>query len=569
MTVYEFIAKQISTIGGSEILSIAQGKIDTVTPSSGAISFEHTGGAPGISFKAGDLWICQVTSINQDKQSGGSGTIVKSVTGQVSYISGNRSIITSVTSGSLDDLAKGDLVVVYGNAGTDATAKARQAIMYRNVDRSADSLIMRMQTEVNEFSDLQNEANTRIAFGDLGPRPSLSTGYSGLTEETFGFFAGDNSNEHILVHAGNTTINGGLFLKDGTTVLAQLTSNTFKVGDSTNFLSFDGTTFDIQTDTFNLDTTNLVIDSANERILVGSESSGLRIGDLGGGLKGLKINSSGVTDQNYWLLGSGNVSFRVGNGTNFLNFDEVTGSFDIETEQFTLDTTDSGSESGIKIDSSSQEIELYDTNKVRTVIDINSGGYTLTETTHHNAGLNTIVTQTTTPYETSVFAIDEGDSLYVDVEAKLSFTGSGTPDSNPSFYIEGQIYGGTLGTATNLVANFLGTDCVSLNDLSRVTFSAFNYSYTHYKVEIVVNGNNTNNDARFTLTSNLLFRSADSRSRFGLDGLYIDSSNEQYARLTREENKLAGITKLVNIPSTKPVEPNVVYKDSNGFLKIS
>ena len=105
--------------------------------------------------------------------------------------------------------------------------------------------------------------------------------------------------------------------------------------------------------------------------------------------------------------------------------------------------------------------------------------------------------------------------------------------------------------------------------MSRITFSAFNYSYTHYKVKVVVNGNNTGNDARFTLTSNLLFRSADSRSRFGLDGLYIDSSNEQYARLTREENKLSGITKLVNIPSTKPIEPNVVYKDSNGFLKIS
>ena len=569
LTVFEFIAKQISTIGGSEILSIAQGKIDTVTPGSGAISFENTGGAPGISFKAGDLWICQVTSINQDKQSGGSGVIVKSVTGQVSLTSGN-SIITSVTSGSLNDLAKGDLVVVYGNVGTDANAKARQAIMYRNVDRSVDSLIMRMQTGVDTFSKLQDEANTRVAFGDLGPRPSLSTGYSGLTEEIFGFFAGDNSAEHILIHAGNNDdIDGGLFLKDGTSTLAQLTSNTFKVGDSTNFLSFDGTTFDIQTDTFNLDTTNLVIDSANQRILVGSESSGVRLGDLGSGLKGLKINSSGVTDQNYWLLGSGNVSFRVGNGTNFLNFDEVTGSFDIETEQFTLDTTDSGAERGIKIDSSSQEIELYDDNKVRTVIDINSGGYTLTETTHHNAGLNTIVTQTTTPYETSVFAIDEGDSLYVDVEAKLSFTGSGTPDPSPSFYIEGQIYGGTSGTATNLVANFLGTDCVSINDLSRVTFSAFNYSYTHYKVKIVVNGNNTSNDARFTLTSNLLFRSADSRSRFGLDGLYIDSSNEQYARLTREENKLSGITKLVNIPSTKPIEPNVVYKDSNGFLKIS
>ena len=294
----------------------------------------------------------------------------------------------------------------------------------------------------------------------------------------------------------------------------------------------------------------------------------MTVGKLSSAEQGIKIDSGGITNQNYWKLGQGDVQFKVGDGTNFLSFNENAGTFEIQTQEFKLDTTASGTTSGINIESANQEIELYDTNKVRTVIDINSGGYTLTETTHHNAGLNTVVTQGT-PYETSVFAIDQGDSLYVDVEAKLSFTGSGIPDPSPSFYIEGQIYGGTSGTATNLVANFLGTDCVSLNDLSRVTFSAFNYSYTHYKVKIVVNGNNTGNDARFTLTSNLLFRSADSRSRFGLDGLYIDSSNEQYARLTREENKLAGITKLVNIPSTKPIEPNVVYKDSNGFLKIS
>jgi hypothetical protein len=558
LRVFEFIAKQISTIGGSEILSIAQGRVVSVDSDNDTITVENVTGTAGNSFKVNDLFICQVTDINNDLESGGTGSIVKSVRGGVIGVVGND-IEVSITSGNLTDLVTGDLIVAYGNT-TDAD---RQAIMYRNVDRSEDSLIMRMQTDINAFSDLQNEANTRVAFGDLGPRPSNSTGYSGLTSETFGFFAGDNSAEHILV------TDGGLFLKDGTSTLAQLTSNTFKVGDSTNFLSFNGTTFDIQTDTFNLDTTNLDISSANENIVIGTGSALMTVGKLSSAEQGIKIDSNGITNQNYWKLGQGTVQFKVGDGTNFLSFNENAGTFEIETEQFTLDTTDSGAESGIKIDSSSQEIELYDANKVRTVIDINSGGYTLTETTHHNAGLNTIITQTTTPYETSVFAIDEGDSLYVDVEAKLSFTGSGTPDPSPSFYIEGQIYGGTLGTATNLVANFLGTDCVSINDLSRVTFSAFNYSYTHYKVKIVVNGNNTGNDARFTLTSNLLFRSADSRSRFGLDGLYIDSSNEQYARLTREENKLAGITKLVNIPSTKPIEPNVVYKDSNGFLKIS
>ena len=280
---------------------------------------------------------------------------------------------------------------------------------------------MRLQTEVNAFSDLQAVANTRVAFGDLN-------GYSSLSAETFGFFAGDNSNEHILV------TDGGLFLKDGTSTLAQLTSNTFKVGDSTNFLSFNGTSFDIATTSFSLNTTNLDISSANQNIVIGTGSALMTVGKLALDQQGIKIDSNGITNQNYWKLGQGTVLFKVGDGTNFLSFNENAGTFEIQTQEFKLDTTSSGTTSGINIESASQEIEFYDTNKVRTVIDINSGGYTLTETTHHNAGLNTIVTQGT-PYDTSVFAIDEGDSLYVDVEAKLSYTGSGTPDSNPSFYL--------------------------------------------------------------------------------------------------------------------------------------
>ena len=256
LRVFEFIAKQISTIGGSEILSIAQGRV--VSATSTTITIENVTGTPGNSFKAGDLFICQVTDINNDLESGGTGSIVKSVRGLVDLVSGNDIEVT-VESGSLSDLEQGDLIVAYGNnSDTD-----RQSIMYRNVDRSEDNLIMRLQTDITEFSDLQAVANTRVAFGDLN-------GYSSLSSETFGFFAGDNANEHILVHAGNTSINGGLFLKDGATVLAQLTGSTFKVGDSTNFVSFNGTAFDIQTNTFSLDTTasggGIDIDSTSQTI---------------------------------------------------------------------------------------------------------------------------------------------------------------------------------------------------------------------------------------------------------------------------------------------------------------
>jgi hypothetical protein len=250
LRVFEFIAKQISTIGGSEILSIAQGRVVSVDSDNDTITVENVTGTAGNSFKVNDLFICQVTNINNDLESGGTGSIVKSVRGGVIGVVGND-IEVSITSGNLTDLVTGDLIVAYGNT-SDAT---RQAIMYRNVDRSEDNLIMRLQTEVNEFADLQAVGNTRVAFGDLN-------GYSGLSSETFGFFAGDNSNEHILV------TDGGLFLKDGGTTLAQLTSNTFKVGNGTKYVEFDGTDLDVQAEDFKLEAGELVIDSSLDKKIV-------------------------------------------------------------------------------------------------------------------------------------------------------------------------------------------------------------------------------------------------------------------------------------------------------------
>lgn len=269
LRVYEFIAKQISTIGGSEILSIAQGRV--VSAGSGEIEIENVTGTPGNSFKAGDLFICQVVDINNDLESGGTGSIVKSVRGLVDSVSGNDLTVT-IESGSLDDLEQGDLIVGYGST-SDAD---RQAIMYRNVDRSEDSLIMRLQTGITEFSKLQDEANTRVAFGDLGPKPGESIGYSGLDSETFGFFAGSNSGGHILATSS------GLFLKDGSTTLAQLTNNTFKVGSGTKYIEFDGNDLDVQAEDFKLEAGGLVIDSSlNKKIVVKNASEAIiAIGDF-------------------------------------------------------------------------------------------------------------------------------------------------------------------------------------------------------------------------------------------------------------------------------------------------
>jgi hypothetical protein len=284
LRVYEFIAKQISTIGGSEILSIAQGRV--VSAGSGEIEIENVTGTPGNSFKAGDLFICQVVDINNDLESGGTGSIVKSVRGLVDSVSGNDLTVT-IESGSLDDLEQGDLIVGYGST-SDAD---RQAIMYRNVDRSEDNLIMRLQTGITEFSKLQAVANTRVAFGDLN-------GYSGLSSETFGFFAGKNAEEHVLV------TDTGIFFKNGLTIGAQLSSNVFKIGDNDNFISFDTAsgTLDIESDTFDLESDNLAIDSSSSSVTIGSS------GFLEDSAQNYRLNSDGLKINTYGLSGKGGIS---------------------------------------------------------------------------------------------------------------------------------------------------------------------------------------------------------------------------------------------------------------------
>jgi hypothetical protein len=555
LRVYEFIAKQISTVGGSEILSIANGKIESVNAGAETSTitldwFDTTSngtGTPRTSFKVDDLWIVQEVDINNDKESGGSGAIVKSVNGRVTEVNSNV-ITVEVDGGSASDLEQGDLVVAYGNI-SDAN---RQAIMYRNVDREEDNLIMRLQTGVNEFSKLQAVGNTRVAFGDLN-------GYSSLSAETFGFFAGNNSASHILATSS------GLFLKDGSTTLAQLTSNTFKVGDSTNFLSFNGTSFDIATTSFSLNTTNLDISSANQNIVIGTGTALMTVGKLSDVEQGIKIDSNGITNQNYWKLGQGNVQFKVGNGTNFLSFNENAGTFEIETQAFRLDTTASGG--GIDIDSTTQTIKLEDSNKVRTQVDITNGSPSVSVDVNQSISAQTITDLSA--YETTVgtyYNVDLGDAVEVFVTASLTtLTNAGGATFNIA------LYGGNSSTsATNLLAQ-KRSQIISSGSTS-LYLTAYSYTYNYFKVRIEADIDNPGEDpptpaVTFT-TSTFTVKSYESQTRIALDGVYVNNDSTQYARLTRDSNKLSGLTILENLPTGDPKIAGAIYNDG-GTLKIS
>ena len=549
LRVYEFIAKQISTIGGSEILSIAQGRVSSVNVGADTITVENVTGTPGNAFKANDLWICQVVDINNDLESGGTGSIVKSVRGTVTSVSGNDIVVT-IDAGDITQLEQGDLIIAYGNT-SDAD---RQAIMYRNVDRSEDNLIMRLQTGITEFANLQAVGNTRVAFGDLN-------GYSGLSAETFGFFAGKNAEQHVLV------TDSGIFFKNGSTVGAQLSSNIFKIGDNTNFLSFNtlNSNFEIKVDTFDLNTSFIQIADSISKTSSALTSSVAYSGDLS--LDGLFFDEDNyfgyLTDVE--AVESNGYAFRVGGNTsNFMELNTANGISKINFNTFTLDATDASG--GIKIDSANELIQLEDANRVRTQVDVNNGTFSLTETVKYNADDETLILQST-PYETGSIQITKGDSFYVDIEAELITFGS-LGDGDEA-YITVEVYGGTTsGSQTNLITSYIADLLDTVGQRNIVRFSAHSYSYEYINVKITVNSNDGDLNGQFRLKENVVVKSYNSQTRVSLDGVYVNSSDNQYARLTRSANELVGILKLSGLPTKKPQTTGVVYND-NGTLKIS
>lgn len=548
LRVYEFIAKQISTIGGSEILSIAQGRIASVNVGADVITVENVTGTPGNAFKANDLWICQVVDINNDLESGGTGSIVKSVRGTVDYVSGND-IGVFIDAGDISQLEQGDLIIAYGNV-SDAD---RQAIMYRNVDRSEDNLIMRLQTEVNSFADLQAVTNTRVAFGDLN-------GYSGLSAETFGFFAGKNAEQHVLV------TDSGIFFKNGSTVGAQLSSNIFKIGDNTNFLSFNTSndSFQIKVNNFDLNTSFIQIADSISKTSSTLTSSVVYSGNLS--LDGLFFDEDNyfgyLTDVE--AVESNGYAFRVGGNTsNFMELNTANGISKINFDTFTLDATDASG--GIKIDSANELIQLEDANRVRTQVDVNNGTFSLTETSEYNAGDATVINQGT-PSTSSAFQTTKGDSLYIDIGAELTSLGADGSEA----YIQVEVLGSTSsGGSYTSFGSFLSSVATSVGNTVSVKFSAHSYSYDWVKIRITVFSNDTGFASQFELNQNIIVKSYDSQTRLSLDGLFVNSSNTQYARLTRIENELSGIIKMKNLPTSDPQVEGVVYRDASGNLKVS
>jgi hypothetical protein len=121
---------------------------------------------------------------------------------------------------------------------------------------------------------------------------------------------------------------------DGFTTAADYVE--FRVGTGTNFIDFNGSLIDIQTTSFNLNTANLDISSANQNIVIGTGTALITLGRIDSNNKGIKIDSDTISNENYWKLTQDNVLFKVGDGTNFLSFNEGAGTFEINTDTFDL-----------------------------------------------------------------------------------------------------------------------------------------------------------------------------------------------------------------------------------------
>jgi hypothetical protein len=372
--------------------------------------------------------------------------------------------------------------------------------------------------------------------------------------------AGTQAKIALGASANSITIDGTEvgFIADG--------SGEFKAyADANNYIRLADSALDIKTESFNLDTTNLDISSANENIVIGTGSALMTVGRLSSVEQGIKIDSNGITNQNYWKLGQGDVQFKVGDGTNFLSFNENAGTFDIQTQAFRLDTTASGG--GIDIDSTTQTIKLEDANKVRTQVDITNGSPSVSVDVNQSISAQTITDLSA--YETTAgtyYNVDLGDAVEVFVNASLTTL---TNASGGSYVV--YLYGGNSSTsATNLLAQ-KRSQIISSGSTS-LYVTAYSYTYDYFKVRIEADidtpGTPPPTPAVTFTTSTFTVKSYESQTRIALDGVYVNNDSTQYARLTRDSNKLSGLTILENLPTGDPEIVGALYNDG-GTIKIS
>ena len=222
--------KNIVSIGGSEILSIANGTVATVSGTKGdeTITVEDAENTNAQPFAVGDLVAVQRFNPN-------SNTLVKSEF-RVVRESPTSSGITFYwdenvggSKASISIIEEGDFLVVYGNIGSGTTLGAylptegsgngntgtdgRDSIIYRSV---VGNPIVRLQSGIDSYADFASTpaSTTQFAYGDMN---GLVTGIS-ATE--YGQIIGDPtlSGNHVLLTDSQASMKFDVFNLNTTTL---------------------------------------------------------------------------------------------------------------------------------------------------------------------------------------------------------------------------------------------------------------------------------------------------------------------------------------------------------------
>jgi hypothetical protein len=215
----EFIVNQISAVNGSDILSPGRGKVEEI--SSNFYTVSDPQGGNFASFAVNDIVIVQQVQPNDNE-------IVKRIVKQVIDVTDNV-IELATLSGAPTDLGSieiGDIIVAIGSTSdTD-----RQANIFRTVTDS-DSPYVRVNDGISSWAEWTGVNKLKVQYGKLDGLSSLSSNIEGYG-----------------LYAENTFLTGALLVGD--------------LDKAGNYLEYNGTDLNIVTDTFDLDASTLVIDSA-------------------------------------------------------------------------------------------------------------------------------------------------------------------------------------------------------------------------------------------------------------------------------------------------------------------
>jgi len=362
----ELIINQISAINGSDILSAGRGKVESIASNFYTVSDPQGGNYA--SFAVGDIVIVQQVRPNDNQ-------LIKRIVRTVTDVTDNV-VELAVLSGAPSDsgaIQVGDIIVAIGS-----TSNAdRQANIFRTVTE-ADSPYVRVNDGISSWAHWTGYDKLKLQYGNLDNLNTLHSnvsGYGFYGENTFltgALLVGDLSKASNYLEYNGSALNvvTGTFNLATPTLVIDSTNNKVALGTSANSITIDGTevgfiadgagefkayadannyirlansALDIKAESFDLETSTVVLNSAgNGRLIVGADADNQLVDDGVG----------------FFVTGDGN--FRVGTieqgSDSYIKFDGstvsiVTNTFDLATSTLVVDSANNKIALGASADS--------------------------------------------------------------------------------------------------------------------------------------------------------------------------------------------------------------------------